>query len=46
MVWSMSLAEGGLTNLGSAIAGVEEINMFKDDGHVLHFTAPKGEHLF
>jgi len=24
------------------IQGVEEVNMFKDDGNVLHFTAPKG----
>ena len=25
------------------IPGVEEVNMFKEDGNVLHFTAPKGE---
>lgn len=25
-----------------SIAGVEEINMFQDDGNVLHFKAPKG----
>jgi hypothetical protein len=25
------------------VAGVEEVNMFKDDGNVLHFAAPKGE---
>lgn len=24
------------------IAGVEEVNMFREDGNVLHFTAPKG----
>jgi nascent polypeptide-associated complex subunit beta len=24
------------------IGGIEEVNMFKDDGSVLHFTAPKG----
>ena len=24
------------------IQGVEEVNMFRDDGNVLHFTAPKG----
>ena len=24
------------------IAGIEEVNMFKDDGKVLHFSAPKG----
>ncbi|KAL1718009.1 NAC domain-containing protein [Schizophyllum commune] len=23
------------------IAGVEEVNMFREDGHVLHFSAPK-----
>lgn len=25
--------------------GIEEINMFKDDGNVIHFQAPKGEPL-
>lgn len=25
------------------IQGVEEVNMFKENGNVLHFTAPKGE---
>ena len=25
------------------IAGIEEVNMFKADGSVLHFKAPKGE---
>jgi nascent polypeptide-associated complex subunit beta len=24
------------------VQGVEEVNMFMDDGNVLHFTAPKG----
>ena len=24
------------------IQGIEEVNMIKDDGHVLHFTNPKG----
>lgn len=24
------------------IPGVEELNMFREDGNVLHFTAPKG----
>lgn len=24
------------------ITGVEEVNMFLEDGNVLHFTAPKG----
>ena len=28
------------------IAGVEEVNMFRDDGNVLHFSAPKGESAF
>jgi len=25
------------------IPGVEELNMFREDGNVLHFTAPKGQ---
>ena len=28
------------------IQGVEEVNMFRDDGNVLHFTAPKGIHPY
>jgi nascent polypeptide-associated complex subunit beta len=28
------------------IQGVEEVNMFRDDGNVLHFTAPKGTCIF
>ena len=24
------------------IQAIEEVNMFKEDGHVIHFTAPKG----
>lgn len=24
------------------IPGVEELNMFREDGNVLHFSAPKG----
>lgn len=28
------------------IAGVEEVNMFREDGHVLHFSAPKGAARF
>jgi nascent polypeptide-associated complex subunit beta len=24
------------------ITGVEELNMFREDGNVLHFSAPKG----
>jgi nascent polypeptide-associated complex subunit beta len=24
------------------VPGVEEVNMFQEDGNVLHFTAPKG----
>ena len=27
------------------IAGVEEVNMFKDDGNVLHFASPRGEFI-
>ena len=35
--------QGKLKGLNvQAITGVEEVNMFKDDGNVLHFTAPKG----
>jgi nascent polypeptide-associated complex subunit beta len=26
-----------------AISGIEEVNMFQEDGNVLHFNAPKGE---
>jgi nascent polypeptide-associated complex subunit beta len=26
------------------IQAIEEVNMFKEDGHVIHFTAPKGIH--
>jgi nascent polypeptide-associated complex subunit beta len=25
------------------IPGIEEVNMFKSDGNVIHFSAPKGE---
>jgi nascent polypeptide-associated complex subunit beta len=25
------------------IAGIEEVNMFKDDGNVIHFANPKGK---
>lgn len=25
------------------VSGVEEVNMFKEDGNVLHFSAPKGK---
>lgn len=25
------------------VTGIEEVNMFKEDGNVLHFQAPKGE---
>jgi uncharacterized secreted protein with C-terminal beta-propeller domain len=27
------------------IPGVEEVNMFREDGNVLHFTTPKGTFL-
>lgn len=28
------------------LPGIEEVNMFKDDGKVLHFAAPKGKAPF
>lgn len=35
--------QGALKKLNvQPIAGVEEVNMFKEDGTVLHFQAPKG----
>jgi hypothetical protein len=27
------------------VTGVEEVNMFKEDGNVLHFGAPRGESM-
>ena len=27
------------------IPGIEEVNMFKDDGSVIHFTSPKVTHI-
>jgi len=27
------------------IPAIEEVNMFKSDGNVIHFAAPKGESL-
>jgi nascent polypeptide-associated complex subunit beta len=39
--------QGALKKLNvQPIPGVEEVNMFREDGNVLHFTAPKGEILF
>lgn len=36
--------QGALKKLSvQPITGVEEVNMFREDGNVLHFTAPKGE---
>lgn len=36
--------QAALKKLGAQpIAGVEEVNMFREDGNVLHFTAPKGK---
>ncbi|KAF7360449.1 Nascent polypeptide-associated complex subunit beta [Mycena venus] len=36
--------QGALKKLNvQPIPGVEEVNMFREDGNVLHFTAPKGE---
>jgi hypothetical protein len=26
------------------IQAIEEVNMFKEDGNVIHFSAPKGKH--
>lgn len=38
--------QGALKKLNvQPIPGVEEVNMFREDGNVLHFTAPKGELL-
>jgi len=38
--------QGALKKLNvQPIPGVEEVNMFREDGNVLHFTAPKGEVL-
>jgi nascent polypeptide-associated complex subunit beta len=37
--------QGALKKLNvQPIPGVEEVNMFREDGNVLHFTAPKGMH--
>lgn len=39
--------QGALKKLNvQPIPGVEEVNMFREDGNVLHFTAPKGVFLF
>jgi nascent polypeptide-associated complex subunit beta len=39
--------QGALKKLNvQPIPGVEEVNMFREDGNVLHFTAPKGSFLF
>ena len=38
--------QGALKKLNvQPIPGVEEVNMFREDGNVLHFSAPKGEDL-
>lgn len=35
--------QAALKKLGvQPITGVEEVNMFKEDGNVLHFQAPRG----
>ena len=35
--------QGSLKKLNvQPIQGIEEVNMFKDDGNVIHFAAPKG----
>lgn len=37
------MLQNTLKKLGvNTIQGIEEVNMIKDDGHVLHFTNPKG----
>ncbi|CAK5274691.1 unnamed protein product [Mycena citricolor] len=39
--------QGALKKLNvQPIPGVEEVNMFREDGNVLHFSAPKGEPKF
>jgi hypothetical protein len=39
--------QGALKKLNvQPITGVEEVNMFREDGNVLHFSAPKGEAFF
>ena len=39
--------QGALKKLNvQPITGVEEVNMFKEDGNVLHFSAPKGGSSF
>lgn len=39
--------QAALKKLGvTPITGVEEVNMFKEDGNVLHFGAPKGGSCF
>ncbi len=39
--------QGALKKLNvQPISGVEEVNMFREDGNVLHFTAPKGAFCF
>ena len=39
--------QGALKKLNvQPITGVEEVNMFREDGNVLHFSAPKGPFFF
>lgn len=39
--------QGALKKLNvQPVTGVEEVNMFREDGNVLHFTAPKGEFIY
>lgn len=39
--------QGALKKLNvQPIPGVEEVNMFREDGNVLHFVAPKGVHIY
>jgi len=39
--------QGALKKLNvQPVNGVEEVNMFREDGNVLHFMAPKGVYCF
>ena len=39
----MNVLQNSLKKLGvNTIQGIEEVNMIRDDGHVLHFINPKG----
>lgn len=39
--------QGALKKMNvQAIPAIEEVNMFKSDGNVIHFSAPKGKHAY